>query len=393
MPTWLRDWKLRPRDVAITVAVAVVQVMGSRGANHAQAPDHPLNAFVYAILIIGPIALLARHRFRLAAFYVTLLCTAAYVLGGYGFGPIFLSLVIAFLTAATVGSRWPTYSLIPLGYLCFVWPLPIAFGNSPSSWWQVIGIAAWLAVLISIAEGIRQRRATLEARRQRAAAAKEAEAEERLRRASDERLAIARELHDVLAHSLSLINVQSSVALELFDAKPRQAREALAAIKGASKDALGEVHALLTSIRSGADQAPTAPTPSIADIDTVVERARSAGMTVATQVDGHVRKLPAVVDVAAARIVQESLTNVARHAAGAEATVAVRYKENDLRIQVDNDGGADTPTPIGSGGNGITGMIERARALGGELSAGRRPGGGFRVSARIPITESPVEES
>lgn len=122
--------------------------MGSRGANHAQMPDSPLDAFAYAMLLVGPIALLVRHRFPLTVFYAALACTAGYVIGGCGFGPIFLSLVIAVLTAATVGSRWPTYALIPIGYLCFVWPLPVAFGGGASSWWQPAGIAAWLAVLV-----------------------------------------------------------------------------------------------------------------------------------------------------------------------------------------------------------------------------------------------------
>ncbi|MBJ8345949.1 sensor histidine kinase [Antrihabitans sp. YC2-6] len=363
--------------------VAVVQLGGSRGANPNQSFAAPLDAYGYLLLLVGPIALLFRRRYPMTVLLVVLAVTAAYVVR-YGYGPVFISLVIAFLTAATLGSRWPTYALIPLGYLGFIWPVPALLGHGAPTWWAALGMAAWLTVLVSAAEGIRQRRAVVEARKQRAEAARESAEQDRLRRASDERLAIARELHDVLAHSLSMINVQSSVALELIDTKPEQAATALAAIKAASRDALGEVHSLLTSIRSGTDRAPTAPAPSIADLDAVVARARSAGIEVRTDVEGEVRRLPSVVDVAAARIVQESLTNVARHSPGSSAAVHVRYSAHHLTLRIDDDGRGN-PAPATSGGSGIRGMIERAHALGGELSAAPRSGGGFRVDARLPI--------
>jgi len=190
----------------------------------------------------------------------------------------------------------------------------------------------------------------------------------------------------VLAHSLSLINVQSSVALELLDRKPEQAATALAAIKQVSRDALGEVHTLLRSIRSGAETvaAPTAPTVGIADLDTLIAPARAAGLTVRTDVRGDVQRLPAVVDAAAARIVQESLTNVLRHAPGAEAVVTVGYSTHELRLTIDNGRPTGSPQSSTAGGNGIAGMIERAHALGGELTAGPRDGG-FLVRARLPL--------
>ncbi len=376
----------------MAIVVAFIQLGGSRGANAHQLSVEPLDWFGYLLLAIGPCALLLRRRYPLPVLLIAIAAAAVYV-ARFGYGPIFISMIVAFLTAATVGARWSTYVLIPIGYLVFVWPTPVLIGNNPPSLWAALGIAAWLTVLLCVAEGIRQRRAVIEARRQRADAAKQTESEERRRRASDERLAIARELHDVLAHSLSLINVQSSVALELLDSKPEQAATALAAIKVASRDALGEVHSLLTSIRSGADPAPTAPAPSVADIDSVVERARAAGIEVVTKVSGAVRRVPSVVDVAAARIVQESLTNVARHAPGSSAVVLVHYSENELLVQIANDG---TPgashTATSTGGSGIRGMIERARALGGNLAAGPRPGGGFAVSATLPAGASGVEE-
>ncbi len=404
---------VRKWDWVIALVVGVIQVFGSLGANANQPQARALDAIAVVALLAGPAALTLRSRHPLPVFAVALTAAAAYVLGGYGFGPIFLSVLLAFLTLAASGSRWRTYPLVPLGYLIMVWPGPVLAGAPAPSWWAAAGIAAWLCVVLALAEAVRQRRAVLDARRQREAAGRRSAEEERLRRASEERLAIARELHDVLAHSLSLINVQSGVALELLERKPEHAASALAAIKAASKDALGDVHALLQSIRS-AEGAPTAPVPSIADLDALVARARAAGLDVQTQVDGPVRKLPTVVDVAAARIVQESLTNVVRHANGSKAFVTTQYSPTRLRIVVDDDGRGDRASSSAdgrgiarhsddgpatvpedthgardagsapSGGNGIRGMIERARALGGELMAGPRPDGGFRVDAVLP---------
>ncbi|MEU8897706.1 histidine kinase [Nocardia sp. NPDC048505] len=402
----------------LALIVGIVQVMGGRGANLAQPDSRALDWLAYLLLLAGPIALIFRRRAPMLVLGVALLVCVVYLAVGYGYGPIFLSLVVAFLTAATVGSRWWTYPLVPLGYLALVWPVPGWFGHDTNGW-QVFGIFAWMALLVGLAEGIRQRRAVLDARRQRAEAARRDEEAQRERRASEERLAIARELHDVLAHSLSLINVQSSVALELFDRKPEQAASALTAIKNASKEALAEVHTLLQTIRTGAvaepvaeeadsslDEvgqrriaraaaqerpveprpAPRSPAPSIEDLDTLLQRSRTAGLQVGTRIIGEPRQLPSVIDVAAARIVQESLTNVARHAPGADALVTVRYAAESVDITIDNT------RPIGnqprsgfSGGNGIVGMRERAHALGGALTAGPRPSGGFRVAARLPI--------
>ncbi|MFQ6394569.1 histidine kinase [Nocardia sp. KC 131] len=426
------------RDLVLAFVVGVIQLVGGANANMRQTGAHSLDVLGYALLLVGPVALIMRRSQPLPVLLVTITSCAVYLLRGYGYGPIFISLVIAFISAAVIGSRWWTYPLVPIGYLMLVWPLPALIGH-PANPWLAFGMIAWLGVLISIAEGIRQRQAVLLARRQRAEAARRDEEAQQQRRASEERLAIARELHDVLAHSLSLINVQSSVALELFDKKPQQAESALAAIKAASKDALAEVHTLLHAIRTGATAAeveqttaeqprapingtsreldtdrdskrahrdsvpadrgpseqqppplrsvpaPRTPAPSIEDLDTLLQRARAAGLVVNTRVIGTAHRLPSVIDVAAARLIQESLTNVVRHAPGAAATVTVRYAADSVDITVDNTRPTGTPSRSGSsGGNGVIGMRERAHALGGALTAGPRPSGGFRVAARLP---------
>ena len=270
-----------------------------------------------------------------------------------------------------------------LGWVAFVWLIPFARGEDPPPAIAIGAIAAWLLVLVAVTEGIRQRRAVLIARRQRKAAMAREERLEQERRANQARLSIARELHDVLAHSLSMINVQSSVALELLDDHPERAGPALAAIKDASRQAITDVHSLVTALRADTEQ-PTAPTPGIADLDGLVGTARATGLAVTTAVQGERRSLPTVIDVAAARIVQESLTNVVRHSTAEKAEVTVTYDAANLTITVDNDGRPLNSSPS-SGGSGITGMRERVKALGGELSVRRIPGGGFSVRATLPI--------
>ncbi|MGY1936756.1 sensor histidine kinase [Nocardia gipuzkoensis] len=427
-------------DWGVALVVAAVQLVGGTFANMRQTGVHSLDVLGYLLLLAGPVALIWRRVQPVPVLIVVLAVCVAYFVRGYGYGPIFVALVVAFLTAASAGSRWWTYPLVPLGYLALVWPLPALLGR-PAGLWQIFALMAWLAVLLLAAEGIRQRKAVLVERKQRAEAARRDEEAQRERRASEERLAIARELHDVLAHSLSMINVQSSVALELLDKRPEQAETALTAIKNASRDALAEVHSLLHTIRSGtapaaADEqpatdgadaeetgrrrtrrsarnrnsaaverissdgdrpeesaeavaepppAPRAPAPSIGDLDDLLQRPRATGLTVNTRILGTPQQLPSVIDVAAARIVQESLTNVLRHAPGADATVTVRYTADSVDITVDNTRPTSATSRSGtSGGNGIIGMRERTHALGGALTAGPRPSGGFRVAARLP---------
>jgi len=265
--------------------------------------------------------------------------------------------------------------------------LPYLVGSEPKppNALAAVGIAAWLLVLGTVAEIAR-------IRRERSLETARMHAEEARRRASEERLRIARELHDVLAHNISLINVQAGVALHLIDEQPEQARTALAAIKQASKEALGELRSVLSVLRQ-ADEAPPprSPAPSVERLDGLVSRASAAGLEVRTEISGTPKTLPAGVDLAAFRIVQEALTNVARHAGHATATIRVGYGEDDLTVQVDDNGNGTGQPSTSGGGNGIPGMRERASALGGELEAGPRPGGGFRVLARLPLDDVKAE--
>jgi signal transduction histidine kinase len=248
-------------------------------------------------------------------------------------------------------------------------------------------IAAWLLVALAGAEGAR-------GRRERFAQAKRARELQARRQADEERLRIAQELHDVLAHNISLINVQSGVALHLMDEKPEQARIALTAINDASADALREVRSVLGVLRGTGEHAPRAPTAGLDRLDDLISRTTAAGVGVTLEVHGERRPLPASIDLAAFRIVQETLTNIVRHAGASAATVELTYRPDELTVQVDDNGhgpgasGGHREASAGAregGGNGIPGMRERAAALGGTLDAGSRPSGGFRVRARIPL--------
>jgi signal transduction histidine kinase len=218
--------------------------------------------------------------------------------------------------------------------------------------------------------------------RERRAATLRAQREEQRRRASEQRLRIAQDLHDALAHNISMINVQAGVALHLIEQRPEQARTALAAIKGASKDALGELRSVLSVLREPDGVLPHSP--RLDELEELLFGARAAGLRVSLRTEGRVRRLALEVERTAYRVIQEALTNVVRHANASTVTVTVRYGDDSLSLSVDDDGtGAVTPTP--GTGSGISGMRDRATALGGSVATGARPGGGFRVEAEIPL--------
>jgi signal transduction histidine kinase len=176
------------------------------------------------------------------------------------------------------------------------------------------------------------------------------------------------------------------VALHLMDEQPGQSRSALVAIKQASNDALGELRSVLDVLRQGDEAPPRSPASGLAHLDSLVSGAGATGLEVRTRVEGTPRPLSAGTDLAAYRIIQEALTNVTRHAGPATASVLVRYTKDGLTVQVDDDGRGPS-SPNGTGGNGILGMRERVAALGGDLDAGPRPGGGFRVLAHLPLDD------
>ncbi|MEV5747045.1 histidine kinase [Actinoallomurus sp. NPDC052308] len=377
----------RPGALAVWViplVVGFIQVMGSTGADaNMRYQARHLDALAYALLVAGPVALLARRRLPVAALAVVFAVTDCYILRGHVLGPVFLSMVVAIVAAVGAGRRVAAWIVTGAGFAVLngvgaLTPFgPFRLRAWPAT--HALVMLIWLLLVLTGAELVR-------IRSERAAEARRTRAEEERRRASEERLRIARELHDVLAHNISMINVQAGVALHLMDERPEQARTALAAIKEASKEALTEVRSVLGVLRQVDEDAPRAPTAGLGRLDDLVSRARAAGITVRTRVTGRPYPLPAGIDLAAFRILQEGLTNVTRHAGpGVTATVRVAYGAGELLLEVEDDG-RGAPGDLPGGGDGIPGMRERVTALGGEMTAGPRPGAdGFRVRATLPV--------
>jgi len=371
-------------DIALAAAAGLVQVGGTALAAQHQAGVRVLDVTGYLLLVSGPAVLAVRRRWPVAVLAVAYLTTLCYRLLGYPGGPIWMALIVAFGTALVLGHRIAAYVSLLVGYPCFVWLVDLMNGRPLPSAWMAGGIAAWLLLLVAASELFRNRRAVAHASRQRALEEQRSQREAARRQAIEERLSIARELHDVLGHSLSLINVQAGVALELMDRKPEQARTALSAIKQASKEALVDVQSVLASLRRPDEEAPRAPAPSIANIPELVRHAEATGLVVEVE-QAAPSSLPSNVEAAAYRIVQEALTNVVRHAGATTVSIRVCQQEGDLVVVVEDDGRGWPGSAAAGGGNGIRGMHDRAAALGGRLTAAPKPGSGFRVCARLPV--------
>jgi signal transduction histidine kinase len=369
-----------PGQVVFVLGLVAFEIVGTFGAGRGQPHREAVDPVAVAFVVAAALPLLWRRRYPLAVLVASHSIVLAYWLLGYPGGPIFLSPLIAFFTAVLYGRRVGAWIVLAVGFVGSTFGPAVVSDEPAPTIGHLVGLAAWLLVIAAAADLLR-------ARRERMAEADRMHEEEARRRASEERLRIARELHDVLAHNISMINVQAGVALHLLDERPEQARPALTAIKQASKDALTELRSVLGVLRRvDEEDGSKDPAPTLSRIDDLVTRAKAAGLSVKVLVEGDARPLPAPVDLAAFRIVQEALTNVLRHAGASTANVLVRYDEDAVTVQIDDDGRGQASGSPGSG-SGIVGMRERAESVGGSFEAGPRPDGGFRVGARLPLEE------
>jgi signal transduction histidine kinase len=372
---------MRTSRAAVMVSalgIAVFQIVGSIGAAHNQPERRGIDALAVALVIIGPLALARRDRWPLVALAVNAAAADIYVARGYPYGPIFVGVVVALFAAVQAGHRRSTWLLAAAGFTGFVVATVVDPRAEGSSTVHLTLVAGWLAVVVAVSELVKVRRSQA-AERQRAAQ------ELRQRQIGEQRLQLAQELHDVLAHNISLINVQASVALHLIDEQPEQVRPALANIKEASHHALDELRTALDVLRRG-EAAPRQPAPTLADVDALIAGVRASGIDVRLTREGAVVPLPAAVELAGYRIVQESLTNVTRHAHARVVRVGLTYGQG-VTIDVIDDGIGSAAAPAddrAQQGNGIIGMRERAAALGGTVDAGPMATGGFRVTAHLP---------
>jgi signal transduction histidine kinase len=342
-------------------------------------------ALAYALALLHTLPLAARRRFPGT---VLALCVASgLAVAALGLSPIILGLAIlvAVYSVAAYGDRWVSLAGLAAAELGSAavqltpgrFQTPTVVSNA-----LVIG-AAWL---LGHFVGVRR---AYTARLERTAELERTRAEQARRAVAEERLRLARELHDVVAHSISVIAVQSGVGAHVAQTQPEEAAKALAAIEATSRAALIELRRLLGVLRQeGEPQGDLAPAPGLADLDGLLAEMAKAGLGVRLRVEGTPSPLPAGVDLSAYRIVQEALTNVVKHAGPARAQVTIGYRHQEVRVEVSDDGrGVTAPTGDGRArvGHGLIGMRERVQVFGGDLEVGPGPVGGFRVAARLPF--------
>ncbi|MDP9864756.1 MULTISPECIES: sensor histidine kinase [Streptosporangium] len=385
------------RRIPIETVVTALVILGVLGGSAVMArlrPEVTPNAWDYAMPLVACAAVAMRRRLPIPALLLAVAAAGLYYPLAHLDGWIFLAVLLTLFTAADLGHLAAAATITLMSLLAVV----LGEANSPIRHLddsQFLLLGGWVLATLAMGGVSRNRRAYLTEARRRVAEAERTREEEARRRTAEERLRIAREIHDTLGHNLSMINVQAGAALHRIGQRPEQAEAALTAIKEASKEALRELRATLGVLRLVDEDSPTSPAPSLARIRELADR---TGLAVRIEVLGELRPLPAEVDHAAVRIVQESLTNVTRHAGAGAAEITVRYGGADLTLRIDDhgrdagDGGPGGAPEPGDGdrsrpgsGFGIVGMRERAAALGGSLEAGPRPGGGFRVSARLPL--------
>ncbi|HMG43076.1 MAG TPA: histidine kinase [Acidimicrobiales bacterium] len=386
--------RVRRVDVvlATVIAVALVVVMAVIGSD----PEPGLRSFdvLAGVLVAVAGGVLALHRRApLVVLAVTTAALATYNLLEYTGGPVYLTWIGAVFAVSV--ARGPAKAWVPAAVSTavilvtgFLWrDQPVGQKLADSAGVVAALFASWAVGALLLGGSVRGRRAERAAMEERARHLAETREEEARRRVAEERLRIARDLHDSVAHSLASFSVQAGVGAHVLDDRPEDARAALLAIKRASGEALAELRATLGMLRSS-EAAPREPTAGIDRLPSLVESSRAAGLPVDVVIEGEARPLPPPVDAAAFRIVQESLTNVIRHAGAARATVAVRHGDGGVEIEVTDDGRgavAGNGRGNGNGGHGLAGMRERVAHLGGELFAGAGRSGGFRVRARLPL--------
>ncbi|MDP4505993.1 sensor histidine kinase [Nonomuraea turcica] len=368
----------RPSTSTIVSLVAIAAVLAGLLITYAFRADRQLNRLDVVLPIIACAGLLARRAYPVAALIVVAVSVAIYYPWAGLDGPL---IVLAFMVLYTAADRGRLIAAITVGAVLL---LGMGIGELDGPRHvddsMFVAIAGWVVAAIAFGGVTRNRRAYLEEAERRAIDAEHSKEEEAMRRESEERLRIARELHDVLGHNISMINVQAAAALHGLKKRPEDAETALRTIKDTSKETLRELRTTLGVLRQVDEHAPTAPPDSLTRLDALVA---ASGLEVRTELAGPLDAVPTEVDLAATRIIREALTNVSRHSGTTQATLAVSNTSGNIMIRVEDEGpGASYE---GGSGFGLQGMRERASALGGTLEAGPRPEGGFRVVARLPL--------
>lgn len=375
-------WPEVAADVALALVLLGFGLLATGLAGDNQPGSRPVDAASRVLIAVAALALLVRRRSPVAALAVVTVATSTYLLTGYPYGPILVTFLVAVYTVAV---RLPVRPAALATGGAFVLLLAhVFFGRGPAPGWTgVLPASAWVVVPLAVGVVVRvSREATARTRAEEA----RRRVEQARRQADEERLRIAQEVHDVVGHGLAAISMQAEIALHLLPKRPEQAEVALTAISRTSREALDELRVTLGAVRRGAERTPV---PGLARLSALRDRLAGAGLAVEVRVVGDPREVPAAVDLAAYRVVQEALTNVLRHAGVASAEVTVGYRADEVTVEVTDRGvGAGRPGTAPAddeGGHGLAGMRERVAALGGRLSTGPLAGGGFRVYAGLPV--------
>ena len=367
MPDVVQDALLAVVLAAVAIA-SVVIVAHQHEDPHEHAP-----ALAIVLLLVEHLVLVARRRRPVAIWLVTGIAACVYGMAPYVDPPLpFGALLGVYTVAAYTPRRTALRAAVATA---------IFITGSLASRWADASLGDWFTAFVTVGSAWLLGAYTVELRDRAAKQARQA--------AADERLRIARELHDIAAHQVSVIAIQAEAGQALLPDQPARAATVLATIGDAARDALTELRRVLGVLRdvdrdatASPTSAATEPQPGLDDLDDLVARVRDAGVAVDLTVEGSRDvPLPDGVDLSAYRIVQEALTNVLKHAGSARAEVNVRFLPHQLDLEIRDEGCGATRT---NGGHGLVGMRERVDLLGGELTAGNRPGGGFAVSARLP---------
>jgi signal transduction histidine kinase len=373
-------------DSGLALAAAGVSTLLFTDLMNVAQPPLPRGtlALGYVLALLHTLSLVARRRFPGTVLGISVASGLAVAALGMPeiLGP---AILVAVYSVAAYGDRWVSLAGLAAAELgsAAVQLTPGRFQAPTVVSNALVFAAAWL-----LGHFVGRRRAYT-AQLEQTAELERARAEQARRAVAEERLRLARELHDVVAHSISVIAVQSGVGAHVASTQPEEAAKALAAIEATSRAALIELRRLLGVLRQeGERQGDLAPVPGLADLDSLLAEVAKAGLGVRLRVEGTPSPLPAGVDLSAYRIVQEALTNVVKHAGPARAQVTICYRDQEVTVEVIDDGrGVTAPTSNGRArvGHGLIGMRERVAVFGGDLEVGPRPGGGFRVAARLPV--------
>jgi signal transduction histidine kinase len=380
--TRLGPGQWRAIDAAVSVAWLAVLVGLTVSTHFRQATGER----TLALLLLAPLAslpLAVRRRWPVPVFFVVLAASVACGVVGLKVSTLTGPTYALYTVAVQADRRWSLLALAAVEAGALVngaeagagvnVTLAASKGNAVNAAFTALAqLTVWIA-----ADSVRRRRAYSASLRERS-----------LREAlSEQRLQIARELHDIVAHAMSVVAVQAGVGSHLIATRPDEAAKSLRAIQATARAALSETRSLLSVIRDDDyDLASRSPVPGLDNLHTLVQRVADAGQPVTLRVEGHSRALPQTLELSVYRVVQEALTNVVRHTAPpAKATVVLRYDDDGgVVVEVTDDGRGTGTKPRGGGGHGLAGMRERVSLLGGDLSAGPRTGGGYQVVARLP---------